>query len=535
MSSRPKAKRSYNKAPCNACYSPEEIGENHEQFGDPLDKSHLETTKHKFITTVTKDQVDLSKIKPQNNQSQSDEYYVQREEHKRMSKLNNKKPWLDVRFCKKNQDYVHYCNYCDDFILGVTLSKHEQLDKHWKKFQKRFMTDLSHLLSKSSTKLDHSVFEFTQKYTGIELEDAKAFYRSHSNQIRIKGIKDDAVNELNDSGIEISIANNNKSIGDDQSNLLMVTSTPKKSAPKIVSPKKVPKKTSNAKNVEAKTAYVKDMHTSTEVCKTAYTDTVRMYYQNVNSIKSDEKMKNFVATSVSKYDVVIFTETWLNDAQALKHNMSGFNEHFDVYRRNRSESVKSRGGGVLVAVSAKLYSDPVLLNRFNHLEYVCLQFLNNNKSIFLYCAYIPPDSTIDIYADHVKAIRSINLRKDDLLIVVGDFNLPNFDWHTKDNKTFWPEMNGSVRETRLQTQKFQLLKELQLKCKLYQFCNAKNHKGNVLDLVFSNYTDHMSIGELPESQKPMSKHDERHAPPFEIIINCEHFSTKKDSKSHILD
>lgn len=114
-----------------------------------MDKAHLKTTKHIFITTIRKDQIDSSKIKPQNNQNQSDEYYLQREEHKRMSKLNNKKPWLDAWFHKENKDHIHYCNYCDDFILDETLNKHEQRDDHWQRFQFHFMNDLMDLLSKS--------------------------------------------------------------------------------------------------------------------------------------------------------------------------------------------------------------------------------------------------------------------------------------------------------------------------------------------------------------------------------------------------
>lgn len=143
-----RTRRSYNKAKCLACYPPDEIDQDPD-VEESLDKSHLETTKHKFITTIPKDQIDVSKIKPQHVQNRSDDYYIQREEHKRVSKLNDKKPWLDVRFSKKNKDYVHYCNYCDDFILDLTVTKHEQLDRHWQKFQRRFMTDLNNCVSKS--------------------------------------------------------------------------------------------------------------------------------------------------------------------------------------------------------------------------------------------------------------------------------------------------------------------------------------------------------------------------------------------------
>lgn len=144
--------RSYNKAPCYICNRPDEDSKNHDQVCELLHKAHLNTAKHKFITTVRKDQIDTTKLRLQNNRNQSDEYYIQREEFERMKKLNNKKPWLDVRFHEKNKDYINYCNYCESFILDMTLNKHEQLDSHWQRFQIHFMNDLNNLLSKCKQK-----------------------------------------------------------------------------------------------------------------------------------------------------------------------------------------------------------------------------------------------------------------------------------------------------------------------------------------------------------------------------------------------
>lgn len=361
--------------------------------------------------------------------------------------------------------------------------------------------------------MDKTLFEFARKYTCTKLDDAIDFFSSHLNQRRAKDRTCDSVSKLDDSGIEVSIANTSFDC-----NQRMVTSTPKKCEKMTVS---------SSKNMPHKKIHAKDMHTSREIYKISYKNTIRMYYQNVRSIKSDKKMENFNATSVSDYDVVILTETWLKEGQELKHNMNALNEHYDVYRCDRSGNVKSRGGGTLIAVSAKLYSDPVCLNGYNHLEYVCVQFLNDNKSIFLYCVYIPPDSAIDIYEEHFEAIQSIKMSKNDILIVVGDFNLPNIVWHSSDNVTFLPNNIDTFRETRSQSKKLTKLKEFQSKSKLHQLCNDKNPKGNVLDLVFSNDIDHISIARLHESQEPMSKPDSSHAPPFEIIFDSVKNATKK--------
>lgn len=114
-----------------------------------MDNWHLETKKHKFITTIRKDQVDLLKIKPQNNKNQSDTFYVQRQEYARTGKLNDKKPWLDYMYHEESKQYNYYCNYCVAFILGETLNHHVNRDTHWQKFQSQFMKDLKDLLSKS--------------------------------------------------------------------------------------------------------------------------------------------------------------------------------------------------------------------------------------------------------------------------------------------------------------------------------------------------------------------------------------------------
>jgi len=51
-------------------------------------------------------------------------------------------------------------------------------------------------------------------------------------------------------------------------------------------------------------------------------------------------------------------------------------------------------------------------------------------SIFVTCSYIPPGSDLIVYEHHLSAIKSVLslLSNSDLLIVLGDFNLPNISW-----------------------------------------------------------------------------------------------------------
>lgn len=386
--------------------------------------------------------------------------------------------------------------------------------------QNVFFTFYFYAFEGGTSSLDEAVFLFTQKYTGPISESAKETFMNNSKRVSTQDpTNSNIVSVLSDSGINTSIDNNNNIKF--ECDEFVETSTPKKGSRKDPPPK----------NTTKKKVYADQMHTSPEVCKIGFKKIVRMYYQNVRSIDSDEKMKNFNSTYVLDYDIVIFTETWLKEKSELKFRMNAFNEHFDVYRRDRGmETPKSRGGGVLIAVSTKLYNHQVYLNGFSHLEYICVNFVSSNKSIFLYCAYIPPvgkwlseKDFLKISEEHLKAVRSIYLRENDVLIVVGDFNISNNNlvWYTEDNVTYLPKVE---KETRSLRRKLDFLDKFKQK-KLHQMNKVKNQKGNMLDLVFSNGKDEISVTELPKSRGPMSKLDEFH-PPLEIT-----FSTKNWRRS----
>jgi len=51
-------------------------------------------------------------------------------------------------------------------------------------------------------------------------------------------------------------------------------------------------------------------------------------------------------------------------------------------------------------------------------------------SIYVTCSYIPPGSDLTIYEQHLSAIKTVlsHLSERDLLIVLGDLNLPDISW-----------------------------------------------------------------------------------------------------------
>lgn len=248
-------------------------------------------------------------------------------------------------------------------------------------------------------------------------------------------------------------------------------------------------------------------------------DQIKMYYQNVQSIKSEKKMENFDNSLVAKYDIILFTETWLTKKQDIfTGNMKTFNSDFSVYRRDRSEKVlKDRGGGVMIAISSKFHSDIVRLGKkYNHLEYVCAKIEEEGKmSIFLYCAYIPPNSSLGIYEDHFNAIgivKSEKMKKEDILIVIGDFNLKIIKWEKKNDQTMELNYNGPKLSVLCDKKIiFNIQKKYKMSYELDQLCEHKNQSGNILDLVYSNKKGCIvSINELTKNSEHMSIKNEDH-------------------------
>ena len=73
-----------------------------------------------------------------------------------------------------------------------------------------------------------------------------------------------------------------------------------------------------------------------------------IYYQNVRGLRTKqfELYSNVCSTD---YNIFCLTETWLNDL-CLDHNL--FPDSYTVLRSDRVSANKTRGGGVLTALSS---------------------------------------------------------------------------------------------------------------------------------------------------------------------------------------
>lgn len=79
---------------------------------------------------------------------------------------------------------------------------------------------------------------------------------------------------------------------------------------------------------------------------------LKIYYQNVRGLRT-KTSSVFRGVCLSSYDIIIFTETWLDDSY---YNSELFDGRYLVWRRDRdySRTGQRRGGGVLIAVKNEL-------------------------------------------------------------------------------------------------------------------------------------------------------------------------------------
>ena len=178
-------------------------------------------------------------------------------------------------------------------------------------------------------------------------------------------------------------------------------------------------------------------------------------------------------------------------------------DKFQIYRRDR---VEKDGGGVLIAISTLLPSEEIVTNEFRNIEFIatCVKLIN--IKIFITCSYIPPASSMDIYESHLEAIQFVvkKSKPNDMIIVLGDFNLPNVSWiRTPDSNYLNPSTDTNI----------QLLDSI-ADLGLFQVNRVANSLGKFLDLIFVDQPSDTSIHRC----SPVSTPEDNYHPTLEINI-----------------
>ena len=195
---------------------------------------------------------------------------------------------------------------------------------------------------------------------------------------------------------------------------------------------------------------------------------MNILYLNARSI--NRKLNDLeLLASDKKPDLILITETWLNDSTP-NSILNIPNYYIDSELRiDRSDTLNGIGGGLLVYVRIGL---TVLScdNKSAFNQYCNFKLLNddNSTNFNVTLFYRSPNSTsanTELLCDIID-----NLNENELNVLVGDFNMPEIDW----NKYKCP-----VRYDRF-------LDTLSSK-NLSQLVNFTTHnKGNILDLALTN-------------------------------------------------
>ena len=188
--------------------------------------------------------------------------------------------------------------------------------------------------------------------------------------------------------------------------------------------------------------------------------------QHARSLKSKLGDLRAATPELNKFDLIAITETWLNDTVQDSELSAGLPDH-TWFRRGRG----SLGGGVACAVRSQLQPTRLPDPPGSELLLVRLGAL----SVTVAVCYRPPDDDASL-TRLTAAIDS--LPGCDRLVLAGDINLPEVQWHPRDDSSATPAVQrGTDRACRF-------LDDCNL-LGLKQWVNQPTRGPNTLDLVFT--------------------------------------------------
>src|SRR5258708_1496313 len=111
-----------------------------------------------------------------------------------------------------------------------------------------------------------------------------------------------------------------------------------------------------------------EQQTSISTVQTTRVSKLNLFIQNAHSIRG--KVDELRLASIScPFNVIILTETWLNETISNAEHFSG---RYNVYRCDRTRLTSDRmdGVGVLIAIEQKRHSERIFIPDSEQLEYV---------------------------------------------------------------------------------------------------------------------------------------------------------------------
>ena len=174
--------------------------------------------------------------------------------------------------------------------------------------------------------------------------------------------------------------------------------------------------------------------------------------------------------------IIMFTETWLKPF--ILSSELGL-KAYDIFRDDRRSNDSTRGGGVLIAVHHTLRARELQVT--HQCNAVFIEFKFNKKLLVIAAAYLPPNSTTDIFTEFSICLEEISARNGGYeFIVCGDFNLAYIKWF---NEPLSFESMGYTPPAQRDNAN-RLCQTLSL-LGLHQLYSIHPHKGYSLDSLFA--------------------------------------------------
>lgn len=216
-------------------------------------------------------------------------------------------------------------------------------------------------------------------------------------------------------------------------------------------------------------------------------NSLKFFYHNCSGIRG--KIKNlYLDAKSSNFDVLVLTETWLNDSFK---NEEILDNKWTIFRKDRDYNATglSRGGGVLIAVKSPLSAESVFTpSSSHHVEQNYIKINLDGKHVYIGVIYIPPKVDDSVYNTVLTTYLSImnTLNDEDDIIIFGDFNRPKLSFITDeiDLELLPINFNDDVD--------FNLLSTFYSN-DLHQVCPYPNSQGTWLDLIFTNAYNNISV------------------------------------------
>ncbi|XP_055622497.1 uncharacterized protein LOC129766068 [Toxorhynchites rutilus septentrionalis] len=215
---------------------------------------------------------------------------------------------------------------------------------------------------------------------------------------------------------------------------------------------------------------------------TSLTSNILMYYQNIGGINSSlaEYQSAFCDGC---YDIYALSETWLKDNTLT---MQLFNDKYSVYRQDRStsNSTKSTGGGVLIAVRSSFKSRQLIPSvSSSKVEQLWITILTTDAILYLCVVYIPPDrvNDADLIENHLDSLYWVisQMGPRDNIIIIGDYNMGTISWQHNSVGSLYPINSRS--SVGLTSRK---LLDAYCTAGLKQMSGIGNENNRLLDLCF---------------------------------------------------